>query len=841
MLRPKKIKENSIVQALVLTENYAKTQDGISGKELGQTVLTHCEIVGMTARALIQLEPKTAQPLFPDGSALIAACHDVGKISPTFQAKLRHAVGEDSLSILQGADWSLEHDWGGHAGVSLLAAREWTADCWIPEILGSHHGSNTKTKVNLFRIHDSRFGGEPWQEIRTELFKSLKSFFNEDFPVVKSALQARVLLGLTTVADWIGSSDAFQTKRFPTEADVKEVLQQSGFGHPEIRKGLSFQDVFGFSPRGIQKDFADSVHGPGAYVLEAPMGVGKTEAALYAAYRMLCNGSAAGIYFALPTQATSNQIWKRMNEFLETILVQDAKTAHAVLVHSASALVQSQWGEEAAPGGSWFSSAKRSMLASFGVGTIDQALMSVMAVRHGAVRAFGLAGKVVILDEVHSYDIYTGTILDALVKALVELGCIVMILSATLTTDRRKSLLGMEAKCDDYPLMTALEEGTLTEKAVNLEGTDKVVALSFGALDGADVEKTVVAKACDGQQILWIENTVKSAQNRYERLVRLCRDKKVRVGLLHSRFTTHDRTCLEKEWVGLFGKASDERQLTGRILVGTQVLEQSLDIDADFLVTAICPTDFLLQRMGRLWRHAQTKRPASAKCEACILSPAVNRSVGSQEEFGDSRWVYAPYVLWRTHEVFRDLKTVRLPADIRPLVERTYAQREENEFAVVLKTQLEEGDSRRLGTKALRRLASLALAEDLPEFDDERAQTRYSSRTEVLLLLLKDLQRLPDCTKVVLPDGDELILRPQDDSGERKRIAVRLMANCVKVPTRQAPDVQDVSWLDRYLYVSPFETTRIRVGILSDDSRIESKPTTYKACYNDAGFQFLGK
>src|SRR5690606_33072675 len=163
---------------------------------------------------------------------------------------------------------------------------------------------------------------------------------------------------------------------------------------------------------------------------------------------------ACGIYFALPTQLTSNKIYERFNAFLERILAEGCRH-RSRLLHGKAWLVDTDMGEEGRPGGAWFNHAKRGLLAPFAVGTIDQALMAAMNVKHGFVRAFGLAGKVVILDEVHTYDAYTGTLLNALVELLRELHCTVIILSATLNRERRQELLGAVVREDAYPLISA--------------------------------------------------------------------------------------------------------------------------------------------------------------------------------------------------------------------------------------------------------------------------------------------------------------------------------------------------------------------------------------------------
>ena len=299
-----------------------------------------------------------------------------------------------------------------------------------------------------------------------------------------------------------------------------------------------------------------------------------------------------------------------------------------MLLHSSAWLRDTELGADGSPGRSWFNGAKRGLLAPFAVGTVDQALMGVMNVKHGFVRTFGLAGKVVILDEVHSYDSYTGTILNELVKALRELHCTVIILSATLTDKQRYSILGASNDSDlekpptPYPLISVFtKEGMLREiETARLE--DAKVDVHISSNDD-DATNEVLLRAERGEQILWVENTVAEAQKRYCLLAAKAREIGVDCGLLHSRFLKTDRQKNEDKWVGLFGKTGrDSRQEKGRILVGTQVLEQSLDIDADFLVTRLCPTDMLFQRLGRLWRHRKndTIRPAEAKREAWVLA-----------------------------------------------------------------------------------------------------------------------------------------------------------------------------------------------------------------------------
>ena len=359
---------------------------------LGRTVLEHCMIVGAIAQQLINHYPETlGNALFPDGSPLVAAAHDLGKVSPTFFAKLYRGA-QQQLPFKPTVAPELEKKWGGHAGVSQVAAKGLELPTFIPEILGQHHGYTPP--VSGTRAEDSIFGGPSWQQERKRLADELCQRLGMSWPIIASDAQARLIAGLTSVADWIGSGSQFEDPDQPWQPNIQKALDDAGWRTPAYKLGQSFADIFGFSARPAQQQLIDALRGPGVYTLEAPMGLGKTEAALYAAYKALEAGHASGIYFALPTQLTSNKIYERFNRFLAAILSAETPT-HSRLLHSGAWLVETTMGKEGEPGRSWFAPAKRGLLAPFAVGTLDQALMAAMNVRHGFVRAFGLAGKVV--------------------------------------------------------------------------------------------------------------------------------------------------------------------------------------------------------------------------------------------------------------------------------------------------------------------------------------------------------------------------------------------------------------------------------------------------------------
>lgn len=838
MIKPKKSTEIG-PNAIPFHLCPAKTFNAESGQiRLGRDVLTHCNIVGETAREIVRRQPRRiAEYLYPDGFPLAAACHDIGKVSPTFVEKLRRACEPEcsTLPALTGVNPSLESQWGGHAGVSELTARALGVPNYVPGILGQHHGF--APPVAGLRADDAQFGGQAWQAERIRLVDALKQALKADWPQVTTMAQARVLAGLTSVADWIGSGEYFEDPDQPWQQSIAKALDKAGFVPPSYRSGLHFTDIFGFTPRNEQCALIAQVESPGVYVLEAAMGLGKTEAALFAAYRLLSTGQASGIYFALPTQLTSNKIYERFNDFLQRILDEDC--AHRTLLLHANAWQITDMGEEGRPGGAWFNQSKRGLLAPFAVGTIDQALMAAMNVKHGFVRAFGLAGKVVILDEVHTYDAYTGTLLDALVELLRALQCTVIILSATLNHERRSQLLGCELQASGYPLITACPNNLPVAEIPLPAVSSEAVELNLLENEQRAIEETL-ARAEQGQQVLWIENTVAEAQQRFLDLAARAHEVGVACGLLHSRFTADDRQAIEDHWVNQFGKPGWElRGEQGRILVGTQVLEQSLDIDADFMVSRFAPTDMLLQRMGRLWRHAETPRAAGARRECWLLAPELNKAIQQPlSAFASSAYVYSPYVLCRSLEVWHGRANLYLPDNIRPLIEATYAPRDETEPMSRWLHELEQGTSRRKGRNALRQLARVTLAEAGNTLPESKAQTRYSETDNLEVLLLKQIKRDRDgsVSMLTLLDGRQLTLplkRHQLRKPEWRSLSATLMRQIVAVQVQQAPEPLAQTTLEKfglqhcfYLGNPAQDEAVLRVALVDETGRLQGVEQT---------------
>lgn len=805
----------------------------------GQSVLNHCLIVGEIARCLMSRFPEPMlNHLFPSGSVLVAASHDIGKVSPTFVAKIFKACALDykAMPALAKVPLELERNWGGHAGVSQASAEEFSVPKYVAEILGQHHGF---TPTVADRRGDAEvFGGPQWFDERKKLVAALKAHFQADWPTFNSLAQARVVAGLTSVADWIGSGEFFENPDEDWRPIITAALNNAGFIKPIIRQGLSFAQIFdpenaAMQLREPQALFVGQVTGPGIYILEAQMGMGKTEAALFAAYQLLAQEKATGIYFALPTQLTSNKIYDRFNAFLEQI-VSGETPQQSLLLHSGAWLLDTDIGEEGSPGGTWFNQNKRGLLAPFAVGTIDQALMAVMNVKHGFVRAFGLAGKVVILDEVHSYDLYTSTILNELVAFLRQIDCTVIILSATLSQSRRESLLQQTTTSTAYPLITAVpavgEQRDPLE--VGVSTADGVPVRLHSCSDDEPALEEALERAAQGQQVLWIENTVAEAQQRYLDIASRAVQAGCETGLLHSRFTPEDRTRNEDHWVRLYGrKGWPERARCGRILVGTQVLEQSLDIDADFLVSRFAPTDMLLQRLGRLWRHADTPRDTSAKAECWLLAPSLEQALANpRQAFGPGASVYSPYVLCRSLEVWQGLQSIRLPSDIRPLIDATYVERPETEQWATLLYELKNGTRFRTGEQAQQALALLTLSRGGKILPESKAETRFSNQDTLDLLLLRSIRSQDGATHIRLLDGTELTLphgRHRLSKAGWRKLAVALNQQLVRVSPANCPpkiakhDLEKLH-LHQVFYLGRQEDgmALLRVAIVSDSGEL---------------------
>lgn len=813
----------------------------------GISVYDHMVNVGCVARCIAEISSGLVARfnLREWEVGALAALHDLGKISPGFQRKCDAWLEENNLTaVARNGCWDTgtepDHGKVSHSAIQDFLVQRGTARSiakFVAAALGGHHGrmkylpNDRGIRPPLIKQTTDSRSGIDWNAERLMCAQKVWAYFNAESSINGLAGDSFAiwwLAGLTSVADWIGSDERyFSTVPRAAEEDIHSLarfaLDSIGFTQPDIQKGLTFEKIFGFPPNDMQRKTLATIAGPGVYVVEAPMGMGKTEAALGAAYQLMSDGKANGVYFALPTQATSNRIHLRLNEFLQRI---SPASGSSRLIHGNSWLMredfefappsngkQEKSTEDARNGRDWFASAKRALLAPFGVGTVDQALLGVVAAKHFFVRHFALAGKVVILDEVHSYDIYTGTLIDKLIATLEGLGCTVIVLSATLTGKRRGQIVsaageaGVDAE-QPYPLISGRTEGAVLDPMPAIPPDSRKIKLEFFAGERAGEEAMAVARK--GGAVLWICNTIGAAQKQFKRFKELAGGE-FPIGLLHARFPYWRREELETTWMECFGKEGATR--CGSILVSTQVVEQSVDLDADLLITELAPTDMLLQRLGRLWRHERGERPVDTPKIIIVEEEKTLeelRQMAPKEivrALGGKAQVYAPFVLLRSLEVWKKQEEgVTIPAQVRQLIESTYEDRE-NEPA---------GWSELFGewygtdsAKRMKALMSLNIWQPALE-DQEGIQTRINELETVSMVLCRSITT----QAALFIDGTEAELGCDTF---RFATARAIHRNLVKVPVQHFERVESCPEFDEYIY------ERQCVGVVGEDGTVEVK------------------
>ena len=663
----------------------------------GIDVKTHCLNVGWVAFYIARhYETLLRQfSVSPNQVAFLATTHDCGKISYDFETQLSSWVSSMGWVVRRGSSRkkhgeytteTLQRYFHSNPMASQTSCAYWAT------IVGSHHGTlgvmPIPGQVTPVESKHQRSPEPDWERDRQQLISYARTVFPcSELPEIQSNSPAMWIVGgLIVLADWIASNELF----FPCEkkVDASKVAQESladlQIEPFSVCPGLAFETVFGFPQNEFQKQIEKWVTEPGLYAFEAPMGLGKTEAALWAAYKLIGKGMATGIYFALPTQTTSNRMWFRIQHFVDRV---SPKSSRPRLIHGKSWLYENDFQIESRDGklseaSKWFSSSRRALFAQIGVGTVDQALLAILGVRHFFLRRAALAGKVVILDEVHSYDAYTGELVKVLSDELVRLGATVIILSATLTNTARARLFLDECQSEDSWINTDTFPVLFTKRISGSsiqflkDGTElqnKKVEIHWDTKDS--LANRALHWVNEGARILWICDTVSSAQEVFRLFREKASDGGKFVGLLHSRFPYCCRQQLEKKWLHFFDKDSCINH--GCVLVSTQIVEQSVDIDADILVTEIAPTDMIFQRIGRLQRHNRGPRKWMPQCwivkESNSSQELASMSVGAIKKcLGKKGYVYDYSVLLRTMRLWEQKTEVLVPADIRPMLQETY-------------------------------------------------------------------------------------------------------------------------------------------------------------------------
>lgn len=643
----------------------------------------------------------------PRWCGLLAGLHDLGKAIPGFEAKWE--PGKSRL-MAQGLSfaWTLpdRHDIATHA-LFCRHCRERLPESllsYVADALAAHHGTCPASHEKLAcRFLATEEGWTQCQASLVELYwlavPPPKQASDSPNPSFAFSLW---LAGLTAVADWIGSSEDYFTPGWRGDTPVQhheealrlaaKALQDIGWPltAPLLPKESKLPEILSAvvgckaQPRPLQEvgwELLEGIKTPVLMIVEAPMGEGKTELSFLAHLRLQSTLGHRGLYIALPTQATGNAMFTRTIRFLQAM----SPTTHLdiQLAHGGAALnpdlrqlrIKTEDSEDALSSSAWFTKRRRALLSPYGVGTVDQLLLGVLSVKHHFVRLFGLGNRVVVLDEVHAYDVYTGGLIQGLVKWLRRLGASVIIMSATLPEARRRELLAAWGHDDavapspDYPRVIVAEANGRSQ--ARHFPARKLPAIEIRPLseDVAALVQNALALAQQGGCGALIVNTVQRAQQAYVALKSLS-DETLSLTLFHARFPADERQAREQEVLAKFGR--EGVRPAKAILVATQVAEQSLDVDFDFMISDLAPVDLLLQRAGRLHRH-ERKRPSAHVVPRLHVAGLDQAQMPELTETA-WKWVYEPAYLLRTWAVLRTIPVLTLPEDIDRLVQIVYAE-----------------------------------------------------------------------------------------------------------------------------------------------------------------------
>ncbi len=685
------------------------------------------------------------------------ALHDIGKFSRAFQGlktdlspdlvkanpRMPYTERHDSLGF-----WLWRENLSNQLEKQLSVNGEWLnkIELWL-EIVTGHHGMPPKKSGG--RI--SNFFEQEDEEAARHFVQSVHSLFLSEFD--HAALQNNdlkkqlktvswQLAGITVLADWLGSNqEYFKYCSKPEELAVywhKHALPSAGEaiqfmpGKPKTTQFQGINNLFPFikQPTPLQKYAINEPLNdkPQLFILEDVTGAGKTEAALILTHRLLSAGLADGLYVALPTMATANAMYQRLGKVYRRFY-ESSDLPSLILAHGARDLSdafcesvflsenqvadlnytdghdeQEQELSATAYCNAWLAdNRKKALLADVGVGTLDQALLAVLPARHQSLRLLGLGRKVLLVDEVHAYDSYMQRLLDALLETHARQGGSVILLSATLPQTMRENLVVAfhRGLGDDtprifrnaYPLATHSPTAGESEKHIDTrEEVKRSVIIERLEEEDVVIEQIQQAKS-KGQCVCWIRNTVKAARASYRTLAQCEWMNKDHLHLFHSRFAMVDRQKIEEETLMRFGDESNHEARKGQVLIATQVVEQSLDLDFDVLITDLAPIDLIIQRAGRLRRHIRDEqgnrlRELNAKDRRgtpilYLFSPDPTKNANASWLKTAQKGTQAVYPhvgqLWLTAKLLlKDGKgKFTMPADARGLIEGVYSHEAE--------------------------------------------------------------------------------------------------------------------------------------------------------------------
>ena len=671
--------------------------------------------------------------------AFVAALHDLGKASPAYQNKYAPDWLRDKFkevgTLVEPWHYNSATQQCPHATVTtwalskLLMENEGYDNSFAQKIsvaLGGHHG-NWPGPYATEGINDSAF--PLWDQMRRDLYRETRSVFTPppittEFTPYDLNTLLTLLSGLTSVADWVGSNaryfelkgDVIEAGKYTTETAIpaaEDALKRLGWlGWQPTGVVRDFSQAYAYlnfdKPHTVQQEIIDAaLDAPTSTLLivEAPTGIGKTEIAQYLTDAWLQKHNGRGFYIAMPTQATSNQMYDRTQQFLAHNYPDDLiniPLAHgnAMFDHKQANMRLNEVGDDEASrvvAMSWFvEKSKQTLLAPFGVGTVDQTLLGILQTRHFFVRLLGLSHKVLIFDEVHAYDAYMSTLFERLLKWLRAIGTSVIMLSATLPTATRQKLVkaytGQDLLPDPenplpYPALTIAHPQRPPQTIPLTKPADETLHLNWLSNNSPEaILDFLRTELADGGCAAVICNTVKRAQAIFKLLDHARRHtgtdgaplldiKKENLILFHARFPFAWRAPIEADVLAKFGKPDKEngdqrpKPHERAIVVATQVIEQSLDLDFDVMVTDLAPIDLLLQRAGRLHRHALRNESRHHPRRLTITPPDL---VDGLPTFGVDELIYERYLLLQTYRQIHERSELTIPKETAELIESVY-------------------------------------------------------------------------------------------------------------------------------------------------------------------------
>ena len=678
--------------------------------------------------------------------ALIAGLHDLGKADAWFQNKAPELVDElreRGIELPPRETFLSDHQRKfRHEARSAEWVQQWLLDVagWgclaAPPVVMAIRGHHGDFQPKNFYHEDGDAAKTLWDKCRRELLNMLWSVLQPPVCQVERFSDASEvgakLSGMIVLADWIASNrEVYRYESLPTTAETDAYFREArreaqaalhrlqldspvvAVSHadlPTFREVWSGGELKGKTLRPVQKRLEELCQQnklpPGLAIIEAPMGEGKTEAAVYLAECWNQTTGRRGCYLALPTQATANQIHQRYQRFLAT---RRPEVSAPRLVHGMAWLVddvapdgepQTYGGDDTAKARQlareWFQPARRALLAEEGVGTVDQALMAALNVKFGFLRLLGLSSKTLVIDEVHAYDEYMTTIMKRLLEWCRALRINVILLSATLSLQQKQALCesyaGKDRKAEvtevlgrwepsrtPYPSLTIVPiDGPPDAIAVDSDASrsrDVALRLHPGLLEDFEGTATLAGDViANGGCVCVLANTVRAAQTIFECLQQLRESgtlPETELFLFHARFPACRRNEIEKQVTDRFGKDAEVSRPRRAILVATQVVEQSLDVDFDVMLSQIAPVDLLLQRSGRLWRHERSEAERHG-----ITGPVLHVLTPPADEltFGATEKIYDREILLRSSSLLNDRPCFKLPSEFRDLIEGCYGR-----------------------------------------------------------------------------------------------------------------------------------------------------------------------